>query len=191
MMDNSNFNRVQAVINLDNIRDNIMAMKRLIDGDKKMLAVIKADAYGHGAVEVAEALDDLVDFFAVAFIDEALELRRANIDKPILILGYTDPSDYELIIRYDVRPAMYEVDDAQKLSDLAVSMNTKAKIHIKVDTGMGRIGFTCDEDGVKNIEKISQMPGIEIEGIFTHYADRKSTRLNSSHQPQSRMPSSA
>ena len=170
MMDNSNFNRVQAVINLDNIRDNIMAMKRLIDGDKKMLAVIKADAYGHGAVEVAEALDDLVDFFAVAFIDEALELRRANIDKPILILGYTDPSDYELIIRYDVRPAMYEVDDAQKLSDLAVSMNTKAKIHIKVDTGMGRIGFTCDEDGVKNIEKISQMPGIEIEGIFTHYA---------------------
>ena len=166
MMDNSNFNRVQAVINLDNIT----AMKRLIDGDKKMLAVIKADAYGHGAVEVAEALDDLVDFFAVAFIDEALELRRANIDKPILILGYTDPSDYELIIRYDVRPAMYEVDDAQKLSDLAVSMNTKAKIHIKVDTGMGRIGFTCDEDGVKNIEKISQMPGIEIEGIFTHYA---------------------
>lgn len=108
--------------------------------------------------------------FAVAFIDEALELRRANIDKPILILGYTDPSDYELILRYDVRPAMYEVDDAQKLSDLAVSMNTKAKIHIKVDTGMGRIGFTCDEDGVKNIEKISQMPGIEIEGIFTHYA---------------------
>ena len=167
MMDNSNFNRVQAVINLDNIRDNITAMKRLIDGDKKMLA---ADAYVHGAVEVAEALDDLVDFFAVAFIDEALELRRANIDKPILILGYTDPSDYELILRYDVRPAMYEVDDAQKLSDLAVSMNTKAKIHIKVDTGMGRIGFTCDEDGVKNIEKISQMPGIEIEGIFTHYA---------------------
>ena len=106
----------------------------------------------------------------MAFIDEALELRRANIDKPILILGYTDPSDYELILRYDVRPAMYEVDDAQKLSDLAVSMNTKAKIHIKVDTGMGRIGFTCDEDGVKNIEKISQMPGIEIEGIFTHYA---------------------
>ena len=170
MMDNSNFNRVQAVINLDNIRDNITAMKRLIDGDKKMLAVIKADAYGHGAVEVAEALDDLVDFFAVAFIDEALELRRANIDKPILILGYTDPPDYELLLRYDVRPAMYEVDDAQKLSDLAVSMNTKAKIHIKVDTGMGRIGFTCDEDGVKNIEKISQMPGIEIEGIFTHYA---------------------
>ena len=100
MMDNSNFNRVQAVINLDNIRDNITAMKRLIDGDKKMLAVIKADAYGHGAVEVAEALDDLVDFFAVAFIDEALELRRANIDKPILILGYTDPSDYELLLRY-------------------------------------------------------------------------------------------
>ncbi len=170
MMDNSNYNRVQAVINLDNIRHNISAMKSLVDKDKKMLAVIKADAYGHGAVEVAEALDDLVDFYAVAFIDEALELRRSGIDKPILILGYTDPVDYGLLLKYDVRPAMYETGDAQKLSELAVSMGTKAKIHIKVDTGMGRIGFSCDEAGVKNVEEISNMPGIEIEGIFTHYA---------------------
>lgn len=170
MMDNSNYNRVQAVINLDNIRHNISAMKSLVDKDKKMLAVIKADAYGHGAVEVAEALDDLVDFYAVAFIDEALELRRSGIDKPILILGYTDPVDYGLLLKYDVRPAMYETGDAQKLSELAVSMGTKAKIHIKVDTGMGRIGFPCDEAGVKNVEEISNMPGIEIEGIFTHYA---------------------
>ena len=79
MMDNSNFNRVQAVINLDNIRDNITAMKRLIDGDKKMLAVIKADAYGHGAVEVAEALDDLVDFFAVAFIPLPIKIFSATV----------------------------------------------------------------------------------------------------------------
>lgn len=170
MIDNSNYNRVQAVINLDNIRHNISAMKSLVDKDKKMLAVIKADAYGHGAVEVADALDDLVDFYAVAFIDEALELRRAGIDKPILILGYTDPVDYELLLKYDVRPAMYETDDAQKLSDLAVSMGTKAKVHIKVDTGMGRIGFSCDEAGVEKIAEISNMPGIEIEGIFTHYA---------------------
>ena len=170
MIDNSNYNRVQAVINLDNIRHNISAMKSLVDKDKKMLAVIKADAYGHGAVEVAEALDDLVDFYAVAFIDEALELRRAGIDKPILILGYTDPVDYELLLKYDVRPAMYETDDAQKLSDLAVSMGIKAKVHIKVDTGMGRIGFSCDDTGVEKIAEISNMPGIEIEGIFTHYA---------------------
>lgn len=170
MIDNSNYNRVQAVINLDNIRHNISAMKSLVDKDKKMLAVIKADAYGHGAVEVAEALDDLVDFYAVAFIDEALELRRAGIDKPILILGYTDPVDYELLLKYDVRPAMYETDDAQKLSDLAVSMGIKAKVHIKVDTGMGRIGFSCDDTGVEKIAEISNMPGIEVEGIFTHYA---------------------
>ena len=170
MIDNSNYNRVQAVINLDNIRHNISAMKSLVDKDKKMLAVIKADAYGHGAVEVAEALDDLADFYAVAFIDEALELRRAGIDKPILILGYTDPVDYELLLKYDVRPAMYETDDAQKLSDLAVSMGIKAKVHIKVDTGMGRIGFSCDDTGVEKIVEISNMPGIEIEGIFTHYA---------------------
>lgn len=170
MIDNSNYNRVQAVINLDNIRHNISAMKSLVDKDKKMLAVIKADAYGHGAVEVAEALDDLADFYAVAFIDEALELRRAGIDKPILILGYTDPVDYELLLKYDVRPAMYETGDAQKLSDLAVSMGIKAKVHIKVDTGMGRIGFSCDDTGVEKIAEISNMPGIEIEGIFTHYA---------------------
>lgn len=170
MIDNINYNRVQAVINLDNIRHNISAMKSLVDKDKKMLAVIKADAYGHGAVEVAEALDDLADFYAVAFIDEALELRRAGIDKPILILGYTDPVDYELLLKYDVRPAMYETDDAQKLSDLAVSMGMKAKVHIKVDTGMGRIGFSCDDTGVEKIAEISNMPGIEVEGIFTHYA---------------------
>lgn len=166
----SNYNRVQAVINLDNIRHNVAAMKSLVDKDKKMLAVIKADAYGHGAVEVAHALDDMVDFFAVAFIDEAVELRYAGFDKPILILGYTDPVDYEQLITYDVRPAIYDVDNARVLSDIAVSKGTKARIHIKVDTGMGRIGFTCDEEGVRNIQEISRMPGIDIEGIFTHYA---------------------
>lgn len=165
-----NYNRVQAVINLDNIRHNVAAMKSLVDKDKKMLAVIKADAYGHGAVEVAHALNDMVDFFAVAFIDEAIELRNAGFKKPILILGYTDPEDYKLLIDFDVRPAIYDVDDARKLSETAVGKGAKAKIHIKVDTGMGRIGFSCDDAGVKHIEEISRMPGIEIEGMFTHYA---------------------
>lgn len=166
----SSFNRIQAVINLDNIRHNVSAMKSLVDDNKKMLAVIKADAYGHGAVEVGRALDDMADYYAVAFLDEGIELRKAGIDKPILILGYTDPSDYMDLMRWDIRPAMYDVDEAQQLSDDAVSMGKRAKIHIKVDTGMGRIGFTCDDDGVNNIEKIWKMPGIEIEGIFTHYA---------------------
>lgn len=166
----SSFNRIQAVINLDNIRHNVSAMKSLVDENKKMLAVIKADAYGHGAVEVGRALDDMADYYAVAFLDEGIELRKAGIDKPILILGYTDPSDYMDLMRWDIRPAMYDVDEAQQLSDDAVSMGKRAKIHIKVDTGMGRIGFTCDDAGVNNIEKIWKMPGIEIEGIFTHYA---------------------
>lgn len=166
----SSFNRIQAVINLDNIRHNVSAMKSLVDDNKKMLAVIKADAYGHGAVEVGRTLDDMADYYAVAFLDEGIELRKAGIDKPILILGYTDPSDYMDLMRWDIRPAMYDVDEAQQLSDDAVSMGKRAKIHIKVDTGMGRIGFTCDDAGVNNIEKIWKMPGIEIEGIFTHYA---------------------
>ena len=102
----SSFNRIQAVINLDNIRHNVSAMKSLVDENKKMLAVIKADAYGHGAVEVGRALDDLADYYAVAFLDEGIELRKAGIDKPILILGYTDPSDYMDLMRWNIRPAM-------------------------------------------------------------------------------------
>lgn len=166
----SNFNRIQAVIDLDSIRHNIKLMKALAGEDKKLLAVIKADAYGHGAVAVAKALEDLADFYAVALVDEGIELRKNGIDKPILILGYTDPSDYEFLIQYDIRPAIYDVNDASALSQLAMQMGVKAKLHIKVDTGMGRIGFTCDEKGVQDICRIGAMPGLELEGIFTHYA---------------------
>ena len=166
----SKFNRIQAVIDLDSIRHNIKLMKALAGEDKKLLAVIKADAYGHGAVAVAKALEDLADFYAVALVDEGIELRKNGIDKPILILGYTDPSDYELLIQYDIRPAIYDVNDASALSQLAMQMGVKAKLHIKVDTGMGRIGFTCDEKGVQDICRIGAMPGLELEGIFTHYA---------------------
>lgn len=162
--------RVEADINLDNIRWNLMEMRRLMDKEQKLLAVVKADAYGHGAVPVSKAVYDIVDFYAVAFIDEGIELIRSGIDKPIIILGYTDECDFEQLISYGIRPAMYDVESCLKLSDMAVRKGTKAKIHIKVDTGMNRIGFPCDEKGIAAIKTISDMPGIEIEGIFTHYA---------------------
>lgn len=163
-------NRVEADINLDNIRDNVKMMKACVREDMKLLAVIKADGYGHGAVTLARALDDLADFYAVACIDEGVELRKAGIEKPILILGYTDPTSYEDLIKNDIRTAFYDVDRAKKLSLVAQKLNMTAKIHIKIDTGMGRIGFPCDEAGMKEILEISKLPNIECEGIFTHYA---------------------
>ncbi len=169
------YRRIEADINLDNIRENIKQMKACVPEDMKMLAVIKADAYGHGAIEVSRALDDLTDFYAVACIDEAVELRNAGCKKPLLILGYTDVSDYQELIELDVRPAMYEKEQCQILSDAAEVKGLKAKIHIKMDTGMGRIGFPCDAAGIQDIVAISKMPGIVIEGIFTHYSKADET----------------
>lgn len=164
------FQRVYARIDLDNIRFNVSAMKALTKPDMKTLAVIKADGYGHGSVMLAKHLDDLVDYYGVATCDEAVELRNHNIEKPILIIGYTDCSDFERLLAYNITQAVYSAEECVKLSELAVSMNKKAKVHIKVDTGMSRIGYPVSEDGIKEAAKIFELPGIEVEGIFTHYA---------------------
>ena len=138
--------------------------------ERKTLLVIKADAYGHGAVTFAEEFGDIADFYGVAGIDEAVELRNAGIDKPILILGFTDRSHYEELVEQDIRPAIYTYDDAEALSQVAEKLGKKAKIHIKVDTGMSRIGFSADETGLAEAVKIIDLPGIELEGIFSHFA---------------------
>ncbi len=164
------YNRIYARINLDNIRYNVKKMKSLVRPDMKSLIVIKADAYGHGAVVLAKKLDDLADYYGVATIDEAVELREAGIKKPILIIGYTDCEDYERLLAYNITQAVYDVEACRKLSELAISKNTKAKVHIKVDTGMSRIGFQVTEDDIKAAATLKDMPGLEIEGIFTHYA---------------------
>ena len=164
------FNRVYARINLDNIRFNVSAMKALTKPDMKALAVIKADGYGHGSVMLAKHLDDLVDYYGVATCDEAVELRSADIQKPILIIGYTDCSDFERLLAYNITQAVYDVEECRKLSELAVAQNKTAKVHIKVDTGMSRIGFEVSEQGIKEAAKIFELPNIEVEGIFTHYA---------------------
>ncbi len=165
----SRYYRMRADINLTAIRKNIITMKNKIPNDKKLLAVIKANAYGHGAIEVANALDDLADYYGVAFIDEALELRKARIHKPILILGHTDDSLFETIIDYDITQTIYSVRQAKILSDIALNKGKRAKVHIKIDTGMNRIGFACQKEYVEDIVSISRMPGIELEGIYTHY----------------------
>lgn len=162
--------RIQANINTDNIRHNIKLMKSLIPEDMKLLAVIKADGYGHGALELSKVLDDLADYYAVACIDEGIELRQHGCVKPILILGYTDSSDFEDLIRYNITATVYDYDEAVKLNHLAALLGKKVKAHLKVDTGMSRIGVSCDNKGVETAVKILQLENVFFEGIFTHYA---------------------
>jgi len=165
----SKYYRMRAEIDLTAIRKNIETMRSYISDDKKLLAVIKANAYGHGAVEVAKALTDLADYYGVAFIDEALELRKAGINKPVLILGHTDESLFEALIDYDITQTIYTYEQAKVMSDVATSKGKLAKVHVKLDTGMNRIGFGCVNESVEAIVKISQLPGLDVEGIYTHY----------------------
>ncbi len=143
------YRRVEADINLDAIRYNIETVKALNSSDKKTCLVIKADAYGHGSVPLAKEMDDLADYYAVATMDEAVELRNAEITKPILILGYTDVEDYVRAIEHNVTIAIYDKFEAEKLSETAIRLGKKAKVHIKIDSGMSRIGFQCEESEVE------------------------------------------
>ncbi|MCR5702426.1 MAG: alanine racemase [Lachnospiraceae bacterium] len=161
--------RVEADIDLSAIRRNIETMKGCVPEGKKLLAVIKANAYGHGSVQVARALDDLSDYYGVACIEEAIELRKAGITKPILILGYTHDSQFEQLVNYDITQTIYTYVQAATLSKVAKRIGKTAKIHIKLDTGMNRIGFKCNADSVFEIVKISKLPGLNMEGVFTHY----------------------
>lgn len=167
--------RVQADIDLSAIRKNIETMHGCIPKGKKLLAVIKANAYGHDAIAVAKALDDLSDYYGVACIDEGIELRNAGITKPILILGVTDESLYEDLIKYDITQTIFSYAQAKALSDAATRLGKTGKLHIKLDTGMNRIGYQCTEEAVSEIVQISKLPNLNMEGIFTHYfkADEK------------------
>ena len=162
--------RVKADIDLDAIHENVVNAKALTKPGTKLMAIIKADAYGHGAVMVAQTLEDVADAYGVAILEEGIELRQAGINKPILILGYTPAPLYRAMIKYDIATAVFEYDMAKKMSDTAEKMGKKAKVHIKLDTGMSRIGFKQDDESLAVIKKIAELPGIEIEGCFTHFA---------------------
>ena len=144
------YERVYAEIDLDAICKNVVAMKNNIAKDTKILAVIKTDGYGHGAIPIAIELEtmDEVYGFAVATAEEALDLRKNDIKKPILILGYTFPGKYEELIKNKISMALFREDSLDEIAKVAEKMDEKALVHIKVDTGMGRIGVRPDEDGV-------------------------------------------
>lgn len=164
--------RVYANIDLDAVRYNMESMHRKLQPQTKMAAVIKADGYGHGAKEIALAIEDLPYLwgYALATVDEAMVLRRHGIDKPILILGISFREQYEELITNDIRPAVCDYDMAMRLSQVAKACKKTCKIHIKIDTGMSRIGFQVNEKNADVIQKIAELPNIEVEGIFTHFA---------------------
>ncbi|MBE5824454.1 MAG: alanine racemase [Butyrivibrio sp.] len=178
MTNNNQYSRVCARISLKAIEHNLLAMKNNIPDGTKIMAVIKTDAYGHGAIEIGRFLEgkEYIWGYAVATAEEAFELRDEGLKKPILILGYTFPYAYERMIREDIRPAVFRMDMAKELSDCAKKLMEEgaiegpAPIHIAVDTGMSRIGITPDEEGVSFAKEIRLLEGIRIEGVFTHFA---------------------
>lgn len=164
-------NRVYAEINLDAICQNVQNAMDKVGKDTKMMAIIKTDAYGHGAVPVAKALNEIGTYaFGVATVEEAVQLRRGGLQNPILILGYVFPADYPLLIANDIMHAVFQYETAKALSERAVFLSKVVKIHIKVDTGMGRIGMQTTEESLAEIEKIAALPNLQIDGIFTHFA---------------------
>ena len=158
-------------INLDNIEHNFNEIKRIVNDKTIIMPVIKANAYGHGSVVLAKKYLQIgAARFAVSILDEAIELRRENINVPILMLNYTSPTRYEEVLLYDLIQTIYKYEDAKKLSQKAMGLGKTAKIHIKIDTGMGRLGFLPTDESIDEILKISTLPNISIEGIFTHFA---------------------
>lgn len=164
-------NPTRAEINLDNLRHNLTMVRKVISPNTKICVVLKADGYGHGALEVAQiAEDEDVSYLAVATLDEALSLRQNGIKMPILILGFTPEYQFDKIIEQNITQTVFEFKSAQILSSLAKRRGKKAKIHIKLDTGMSRLGFPVESSTISEIIKISRLEGLKVEGIFTHFA---------------------
>lgn len=179
-----NYPRVHADIDLDAIRHNMEEMHRLIDPHTKLMAVIKTDGYGHGAIPIARELEtlDYVYGYAVATEEEALALRADGIKKPILILGYTFPEQYEALLQAQITPAIFTMEAAKLLSEAAGRLQVTAHIHIKLDTGMGRVGFLVSEESADVIAQIAKLPHIMIEGMFTHFAKADETDKTSTNR---------
>lgn len=161
---------VWAEIDLDKIANNMKEIKNLV-GNKEIIAVVKANAYGHGALDVAPVLlENGASKLAVAIITEADELRNSGIKAPIMILGYTPLNFGEDLIDNQIEQTIYDLEYAKDLSNLAESLGKKAKVHIALDTGMGRIGFLPNEDSLEKVLEICKLPGLEVVGLFTHFS---------------------
>ena len=178
------YSRVYAEIDLDAVLYNMESMRGNIAENTKIMAVIKADGYGHGAVEIAEAIDhlDYVFGYAVATVEEGLILRKHGIEKPILILGYVFPDQYEAMIRAEIRPTVFTAEMAEELSEAAEKTGMDCKIHFAIDTGMGRIGYQVTEEAADEMTRLAKLPHIMVEGIFTHFAKADEIEKEPTHR---------
>ncbi|MGP4106680.1 alanine racemase [Virgibacillus sp. L01] len=160
-----------AEVSLDNIRGNVLAFKDHISSDTKLMAVVKADGYGHGAVEVAEeAIAAGADYLAVALLDEAVQLRKAGNNFPILVLGYTPPAAVKKAVELDITLTVFTEDAAQSIRATSESLKKSARVHLKIDSGMNRIGINNQEEALKLME-VLKSKYVFLEGAFTHFAD--------------------
>lgn len=186
---------VWAEIDLSAIAANVKALKALLQPGSRLMAVVKADGYGHGAVKVAQtALQNGAGHLAVARLEEGIELRKAGITAPILIFGYTPPENLRRMIEHDLMPTVYSLESARACSEIAAAAGKVLPIHIKIDSGMGRLGLlpvrletgeldaTDETRMVKDIQSIARLPAIELEGIYTHFAAADSADKAYSHR---------
>ena len=169
------YTRVHANIDLDAIDYNMKSMIRNVAPGTKLCGILKTDGYGHGAVAIAKTIDPVVWGYGVATVEEGIILRRHGIEKPILVLGSVNPAYYEDLILHDIRPAIFQYERAERLSETACRLGKDAAIHIKLDTGMSRIGMTPTEESIAEILRIAKLPHIIVEGIFTHMATADET----------------
>ena len=175
-----NFDSTRVKIDLDAISDNFTAIRKKTG--VPVMAVVKADAYGHGAIQVARLLQDQCAFFGVSSMLEAMELRKAGLETPILVLGNMPVSAFETAVRESLRPTIYRWEDAAVLSQTAVRLGKEARFHFAVDTGMNRIGFQATAEDADLCTRIAALPGLKAEGIFSHFATADSADLTRSER---------
>ncbi len=176
------YNRCFAEIDLAAIEHNTDQIRKRTGYDTALMAVVKADAYGHGAIPVAKRIEKKVNAFCVAAAEEGYSLREAGSKLPILILGYSSPCQFADLLINNITPSVYDYEDAKILSEVAVKMNMMAKIHVPLDTGMSRVGFPAWDKAAENIRKIHELPNIFIEGMFSHLACADMTEDNLSER---------
>ena len=182
-VNSGNLYRVYAKIDLDAVRSNIIEMKKNMTKDSQVMAVVKTDGYGHGAIEIAKEIEDMVAGFATATVDEAVALRMQGIQKMILILGHVHESLFETMVQNHVSVNLYTMKDAKSLSKAAEKLGMEASVHFKLDTGMGRIGVRDTEESLELLKEIVKLPNLKMEGLFTHFsASDETDKTTTKHQ---------
>lgn len=162
---------VWAEIDLNAVAHNVKEIKKFIGPDVEIMAIIKANGYSHGARAVSFAIEHHVDAFGVAILKEAVMLREQGIQKPILVMGYTDEMEYHGLLENDIIQTIFTLEQGIALNQVALRMERKAKVHLKIETGMNRLGFSDNEKTLKDIDYLNSLEGLEITGIFSHMAD--------------------